>query len=177
MPVAVEMYFDSEADRRVRGIWAALDQRAVHSAGSAGVRGARPHVSLAVFDDGDPTQVERVLTEHRELYRGLTLPLASLGFFATDEAVAFLGVTPSQRLLEAHRATAVPLRDVVDGFWPYYEPDALVPHCTLASFVSDLSTVADVCAGAQLPILASVTSVGVVRVPSGEVLTQLDVAV
>jgi len=51
MPYAVELFFDPDADARVRQIWSTLSQAGIcdYLAGSP----SRPHVSLSVFDYDD----------------------------------------------------------------------------------------------------------------------------
>jgi hypothetical protein len=97
---AIEMYFDDAADAAVRTVWSALEHREVVSAASGPVQNAQPHVSLAVFDDGEMQAVEQILLYRLPAVRRLPLTLASLGFFLTQEAVAFLGVVPTARLLK-----------------------------------------------------------------------------
>src|SRR6187431_1948088 len=119
------MYFDDAADAAVRTVWSALEHREVVSAASGPVQNAQPHVSLAVFDDGEMQAVEQILLDRLPAVRRLPLTLASLGFFLTQEAVAFLGVVPTARLLKLHRQVAEAIAPVTIGFPPYYLPDAM----------------------------------------------------
>ncbi|MFC4066660.1 2'-5' RNA ligase family protein [Actinoplanes subglobosus] len=164
MPFAIELFLDEHSDRLVRHIWAALDAHGVGSLGSRPGSGRHPHVSLSVFEHGDASTVSDVLRPMLADVAGLSLPLANLGFFLTDESVAFLGVVPSQRLLALHRQVHEAIEPIVEGVWPYYRPDALVPHCTLATGVTDRAVVIDVVSGFTLPIHAVAASGRLVEV-------------
>jgi hypothetical protein len=97
----------------------------------------------------------------------MPLVLAFLGFFMTEEAVAFLGVTPSKRLLEAHHDLFPSIAPLVARYWPFYEPDHLVPHCTLAMGVADKARVIEVLSSFELPVVAHVEAVHIVEIPGG----------
>ena len=173
VPFAVELHFDTDAARRVRSVWDALDASGIPSL--RGVPGSveRPHVSLAVFDSADLEMLESVLREPLQQSLGLVINLAFLGFFLAEQQVAFLGVAPSEGLLAAHRLVVGAVRPVVQRYWPNYQADALVPHCTLATALEDPARVVDVVARCDLPIMATVTSAHVVEVPGGR--SQLEV--
>lgn len=164
---ALELFFDDAGDRAVRDIWRSLDQAGVQSLGAVPGTRYRPHVSLAVFEslgDGFAARVATAL----EPCRGLTVELASLGFFLTAESVAFLGVTPNAELLEAHKAVVGSLSGLVGGSSPYYRPGHLHFHCTLAVGVHDRSTVVEVVARHRLPIVATVKQASIVQSSTGE---------
>ncbi|MEU8660302.1 2'-5' RNA ligase family protein [Actinoplanes philippinensis] len=173
MPYAIELFLDERADRRVRQMWAALDAAGVMSLGGRPGTDHHPHVTLSVFQEGDPDQVADVLRPVLATTAGLPLQLAGLGFFLTDEAVAFLAVIPSGRLLTLHRQVHEAVAPIAEGIWPYYRPDALLPHCTLATGVTDRATVADVVAGLPIPIPALASAAYLVEVPGGHSRTAL----
>jgi len=173
MPLAVELFLDQEADRRIREIWAALDARGITSLG--GIPGTlyRPHVTLSVFERGDPARVAAALRPLLNAAIGLELPLSPLGFFLTDEAPAFLGVIPSARLLGLHHAVDQAIEPLVDDIWPYYRPDALLPHCTLAMAVTDKATTIRTVSGFRTPVPARVAGAHLVEIPGGHTSTPL----
>jgi 2'-5' RNA ligase len=113
--------------------------------------------------------VERIVYTRASQLQSLSIVLSSLGFFMTAESVAFLGITPTERLLRVQRAVAAEVLLVAVGYWNYYRPDAFVPHCTLASDVRDFAATVDVVATAALPVVATIASVGAIEVPSGKV--------
>jgi 2'-5' RNA ligase len=143
---AVEINLDPESEDRVAAIWDSMDAAGVESLGSVPGTEYRPHVSLAVFEKGDRDRLSAVLTPVLRPLLGAPLSLASLGFFVNPQAVAFLGVTATQRLLDVHRQVHSALGGVAEGSWSLYEPGTFVPHCTLAMGYKDLT-----------PIMESVT--------------------
>lgn len=169
MAFAVELSFDPVADAAVRDLWRALDDAGVVSLGTEAERALRPHVSLAGCDgNGDDAELHDTLGPHLRAATGLELDLTSFGFFLARGIVAFLAVTPTTRLLEAHDAVvgALELHSVTP--WPQYAVDAFVPHCTLAMDVGDPGRAASVLAThAHLPLAATVTEARLVSVPDG----------
>jgi 2'-5' RNA ligase len=171
--LAVEIYLDAASEECVRIIWAALDARGVESLGSVPNTAYRPHVSLAVFGEGDRPQVSASLSQALDLSMGMPLTLASLGFFPTDEWVMFLGVTPTQRLLETHRRVHVALQGFATNVWTYYEPGNFVPHCTLALGSHDAAAILDTLRQHTLPVQAAAAEAHLVEISTGTSLTQL----
>ncbi|BEL03403.1 hypothetical protein Q0Z83_015940 [Actinoplanes sichuanensis] len=167
MPHAIELFLDEQSDRRVRQIWTALDEHGVPSLGSRPGADYHPHVSLSVLEHDDPARIADALRPVLATATGLPLPLASLGFFLTDESVAFLGAIPSQRFLTLHRRVHEAVEPIAEDIRPYYRPDRLLPHCTLATGVTDRAAVLDVMSAFPLPILAVTESAQLVEVPGG----------
>ncbi len=98
------------------------------------------------------------------------MPLVSIGFFLTDEAVAFLCVAPSARLLSLHRDVCSTVSP--SALHAFYGPDALLPHCTLAMGVSDHAAVTAASLG-HLPIPAVAASAHLIDVRSGASVARL----
>lgn len=175
MPFAIELFLDEDADEQVRQIWTALDREGIRSLGAAPEFAYRPHVSLSVFEHGDPAEVAQALRPILGGSVGLPLPLVSLGCFPPGALVpVFLGVAPSARFLELHAAVDHAIDPIVDGIWPYYRPDALVPHCTLAMRVAEKARALEIAARFALPIEARVGSAHLVEVPGGRIAARLD---
>jgi hypothetical protein len=167
VPFAIELFLDERADHRIRQIWAALDEHGLPSLGSIPDSDYHPHVTLSVFEHGDPAQVADALRPILTTSVGLSLPLAPLGFFLTDEAPIFLGVVPSSQLLTLHHAVHKAIEPLVDTVWPYYRPDALLPHCTLAVGVTGKARAVDVVARFPTPIPARASGAHLVEIPGG----------
>lgn len=165
---AIEVNLDPEADAQVRSIWRSLDARGVQSLGSVPGTEYRPHLSLAVFKDlSDATAVSDALAPALSTCQGMPLSLASLGFFVGPESVAFLGVTPTERLLTMHRQVHHVLHGLTTDSWQLYEPEKFVPHCTLAMGVDDAASVHAALGHAALPIAATATEVHLVDIANG----------
>lgn len=173
MPIAVELYLDPAADTSVREIWSALDDSGVASLGSREEANYCPHVSLAVCEDGIAYQVASLARGVAEQALGLPLTLAALGFFLTVEAPAFLAVVPTVGLLQFHHDLMTQVLPAMRQPWPYYAPDALFPHCTLAMRVADRPLVIEIVEQFRLPIGATVSSVNLVEIGTGRTLDTL----
>lgn len=164
---AVEINLDPESEDRVRTIWASLDARGVDSLGSVPGAEYRPHVSLAVFEDADVPRVSAALAPVLRPCLGMPLTLAYLGFFVSPGAVAFLGVTPSERLLEVHRQVHATLSGFTTGMWSLYEPGTFVPHCTLAMGMNDVTAIVHAINTNRMPVHAVAYEVHIVEISSG----------
>ena len=165
MPYAVVLYLDEDADRTVRWMWEELDRRGV-PAPSGEETGNRPHVTLALFRDGDPVRLTLALTPVLATAPGILLELESVGFFLGPRAPAYLGVVPSPSLLALHRQVQAAIQPLVSGNSPYYEPSRWLPHCTIAlQAVDSAAQVLSVVADRPLPIQAEATLARLVYLP------------
>jgi 2'-5' RNA ligase len=161
---AVVLYFDEETDTRVREVWAALDVHGVDSVARTHGAGYRPHLTLAIVETADEERAAEALRLPLARVEGLPLTLNAVGFFLTGAAPAYLGVSPTTRLLLLHERVHDALDDLLT--WGYYRPGAWVPHCTLAMGVTSPSAVAEVVSSAAtLPMHATVSAADVVRLP------------
>jgi 2'-5' RNA ligase len=170
---AVEIYLDPASEERVRSIWAAIDAEGVVSLGSVPGTKYRPHVSLAVFEDADLTSVGDALVPETQAFVGMPLTLASLGFFVGPSLFAFLGVTPTERLLDVHRQLHAALDGVAHRVWSDYEPGAFVPHCTLAMGPQDVAPIVRALGSDRIPIDAIAHEVHLVEISTGRSRSQL----
>jgi 2'-5' RNA ligase len=162
MPYAIEMTFDVAAEERVRGIFrriadAGLPSRLLE-------RGLAPHVSLAVCDELSPVEFSAQLAEFAAAERAQRIAFATLGTFATAEGVLFLGPVVTRALLDLHARFHALFERAARSPWSHYLPGAWVPHCTLAFGLDpeQLGEALQVCAGAELPIEATLASVSIV---------------
>jgi hypothetical protein len=158
---------DHRAEDRVRAVWASLEDRGVESPGSAPGTEHRPHVSLAVFDEADEQVVAPALAPVVGHYVGMPLTLGALGLVLSPASTAFLGVTPTARLLDLHRGVHRALDGLVTGSSALYEPGSFVPHCTLAVRFADATVVVDAVGAGQIPIHAAAHEIHLVEVSSG----------
>jgi hypothetical protein len=165
VPVAVELYFNHEADAAVRRIWTDLDSSGVASLGSVPAASYRPHVSLAAAQHVDAETLGTRLAGLQ--WTHLFLPLTHLGFFLSPGSVAFLGVLPSTSLLTLHSEAAAMTMEHADGYWPHYLPGTWVAHCTLAMGFTDVERVAAVLRLHELPIEAEAVEGHLVDVSTG----------
>jgi 2'-5' RNA ligase len=161
---AVVLHFDEETDRRLREVWAALDVHGVDSVARTHGAAYRPHLTLAIIETADVARATTALRLPLARVAGLPVTLNAVGFFLTGTAPAYLGVTPTSRLLLLHEQVHAAIGDVAS--WDYYRPGSWVPHCTLAMGVTSHSAVAEVVAAAvALPLHATVSGAHLSRLP------------
>jgi len=126
---ALELYFDTDATRRIRVLWEALESEGVQSMLSLLGRRHRPHVSLAVADRLDPETVAPALSGMAAA-PPLRLRFDFAGQFVGR--VLWLGPAPQRELLDHQARVHQRLTDAGVAVWDKYTPGAWVPHCTLS---------------------------------------------
>ncbi|MFC0003763.1 2'-5' RNA ligase family protein [Micromonospora siamensis] len=129
MVAALELYLDTDATRRIRVLWDALESEGVQSLRSLLEQRHRPHVSLAVASRFDPDRVTEALAG-LPVAPPLRLTFQYAGQFVGR--VLWLGATPTAELLDHHARVHERLtRAGIAGF-EHYRPGHWVPHCTLS---------------------------------------------
>lgn len=131
MGYAIELFYDHESEPAVRGIWDGLGEKLGKP--SLSELGARPHVSLAVYNDGlDAADFPEQLREFAQSVAPFEFKLSSVGTFPSREGVVFLAPVVTRQLLAVHaRFHKVFSRNDELGM-AYYLPGNWVPHCTVA---------------------------------------------
>jgi 2'-5' RNA ligase len=157
---ALELYLDTDATRRIRVLWEALESEGVQSLRSLLGRRHRPHVSLAVAPRLDPERVAAALAG-MVVAAPLRLTFQYAGQFVGR--VLWLGPSPTADLL-AHQATVYDrLTRAGVAVNDQYRPGYWVPHCTLSMRVPNpLMTAAVRRCLEVLPIEATVVGAAVV---------------
>ena len=79
MPFAVELFFDTHAEKQIRDIWKAVQNAGISSPLLDG--GYRPHVSLGVCNRIDVSAFEAELSSFAERVAPFPLTLSSVGVF------------------------------------------------------------------------------------------------
>ncbi|MEU6074163.1 2'-5' RNA ligase family protein [Micromonospora sp. NPDC047074] len=129
MVAALELYLDTDATRRIRVLWDALEAEGVQSMRSLLAQRHRPHVSLAVAPRFDPEQVAAAL-RGTVVAAPLRLSFQHAGQFVGR--VLWLGPTPTAELLAHHALVHGRLAEAGIGLVEHYQPGRWVPHCTLS---------------------------------------------
>jgi len=172
MPFAVEMFFDENADKRVRDVWGDLAQAKVNSSMIDG--GYRPHVTLGVFEGYTSPEFENEFRLFTEKHNPFSVKFDYLGVFPRPEGVVYFGAVVTGQLLSVHGEFTRHFTPLMMGVRPYYLPGSWVPHCTLAHGLSlaAIPAAVEVCSRSTLPITAEVKEIGLVQIPKHqEVLT------
>ncbi|HEX5542665.1 MAG TPA: 2'-5' RNA ligase family protein [Micromonospora sp.] len=159
MVAALELYLDTDATRRIRVLWDALESEGVQSLRSLLGRRHRPHISLAVAPRLEPEPVSDALAG-MVVATPLRLSFQHAGQFVGR--VLWLGVTPTAELLAHHAAVHARLLRAGIAVTDHYRPGRWVPHCTLSMRVPNpLMTAAVRRCLEVLPIEATVVGAAV----------------
>ncbi|HEX5542615.1 MAG TPA: 2'-5' RNA ligase family protein [Micromonospora sp.] len=159
MVAALELYLDTDATRRIRVLWDALESEGVQSLRSLLGRRHRPHISLAVAPRLEPEPVADALAG-MVVAAPLRLSFQHAGQFVGR--VLWLGVTPTAELLSHHAAVHARLLRAGIAVTDHYRPGRWVPHCTLSMRVPNpLMTAAVRRCLEVLPIEATVVGAAV----------------
>jgi len=156
---ALEIYFDPVAERRLRTLWAALDEAGVPNLGTFTHGRHRPHISLVVADALGPDAVAAALAELR-LPPPLTLSFQHVGQF--PGGVLWLGPAPTADLLALHALVLERLDGAGIEVSDLYRPGTWVPHCTLSMTArrEAVSRAVPVCCDV-LPLAATLTAAAI----------------
>lgn len=159
MVAALELYFDPAATRRVRTLWAALDEAGVQSMRSLFDGKHRPHLSLTGAPELDGAAIAAALSD-MDVAPPMRLQLDFVGQFVGR--VLWLGPVPSAELLAHHAAVHERLAAAGITSSDVYRPGAWVPHVTLSMRVphAKMAAAIRVCMD-FLPIEATLTGAGV----------------
>ena len=172
MPFAVEMYFDAESEAKIRRIWKSLAESDIKSAMLEA--GYRPHVSLGVCEEMDVDGLAKELSSFAKSVSAFKMTLSSIGLFHSSQNVIFLGVTPTQQLLDINNAFHRFFEKYASGQRSHYHVGSWVPLCTLAFDLSNDSVwqAIEICTREPLPIISRVKEIGIAKVSpvSAEIL-------
>lgn len=164
MPFAVELFFDTHAEKQICDAWEAIQQAGISS--SLLDAGYRPHVSLGVCSRIDSSAFEAKLSTFAASLAPFSLTLSSVGVFHGVQGVIFLGVTVTEHLLDVHAAFHQIFKKHAQEQSDYYAVGKWVPHCTLAFSLSErqIAKAVAICRGIPLPITAGVKEIGLAEV-------------
>ena len=130
MGYAVELFFDHESELSVRKVWDGVGEALGQS--SLSDSGARPHVSLAVYNDElDTSGFPEQLLEFAESTEQFEFCLSSVGTFLGNEGVVFLSPVVTRQLLAVHKRFHKVFSRYTESAIAYYFPGSWVPHCTV----------------------------------------------
>lgn len=94
---------------------------------------AKPHISLAVFDEVDIPKLCIILHEFASRLEPLTIRFSSIGLFPGTENIVFLAPVATESLISTHAMLHRYLADADMKCHSYYLPGAWVPHCTITA--------------------------------------------
>lgn len=133
MAFAIELFFDRDGENRIQALWQKLADSRISS--FLLDIWARPHLSLAVFDEADPGRLKIPIQEFAAEQAPLELQLGSVGAFPGDPAVVFVQPVITHALLAMHESVHRMLPRCGVESHPLYTPGRWVPHCSVAQGV------------------------------------------
>jgi len=172
MDYAVVVYFDKEADLFVSQIIRNICLRGVNSY-MLDV-GIRPHITLAGFKDTNPLEFSKWLQTYAGNLDFFNIKFSSIGAFPSNPSVLFLAPVVEDEFINLHKCFNAQIKEAASVFESHYLPGNWVPHCTLATRLSqgELHNALDVVIGDFTPFTATVTQMGLVQCnPFKEIVT------
>ena len=132
MAYAVSLLLDAKAAVAVSERW----QRVADAGLSRSMLdlGYTPHVTLAVFDDLDVNAATAALDGMLSAVPRIDVTLSAITSFGVGSGVVYGALAPSSDLLDLHEMT---LRTISAICRPHYRIGQWIPHCTLATGLSD----------------------------------------
>jgi hypothetical protein len=129
MTYAINIRSDNESSRPLEALW----ERCGALEGSPSMEALHypPHISLAIYDDIDPTELCGVLDSACIGLNAAAIRFAKLGYFEAPQAI-ILWASPEmpEQLLSAH--AHVHSKIGAERSRPHYRPGKWMPHCSLA---------------------------------------------
>jgi 2'-5' RNA ligase len=166
MSWAVEIYFDFEADRRVRKIWDELSKRKLH--GIPPPLTARPHISLGVWKNINLNVAGPSLNQFASNIAALNFHFWGIGVFP-NTGVVYLAPTPDIKLFQLHAGFHNHFAGGEECS-NYYLCGNWTPHCTIAEGISpqNVPAITQATAIFELPFDAKASSMGIVEHPGAK---------
>lgn len=130
MAFAIELFFDRDGENRIQALWQKLAESRVSS--FLLDLWARPHLSLAVFDEADPGRLKPAIQEFAAAHAPLELQFCSVGAFPGDPAVVFIQPVITRELLDMHERFHAILPGCGVESHLLYSPGKWMPHCSVA---------------------------------------------
>lgn len=149
---AVVLHFDAETEQTLKRVWEEFRDSGISNYVDE-VPGRRPHITMADYADLDSEKFMELFDRVYDTKPGFSLNLCTLGTFIRSGTL-FLAPSASMELIEFHANHYDRFSRYANEANPMYAPGAWVPHCTIASRLSEtkLSEALRYCTG-RLPVL------------------------
>lgn len=160
MDYAVVVYFNKGADVYISRLIKNICLEGVNSYMLE--VGIRPHVTLAAFKDTNLAELSKWLQTYAGNADCLNINFSSIGVFPS---VLFLAPVVNEEFINFHKSFNAQLKQIASSFESYYLPGNWVPHCTLATRLSqsELHQALDIVMDDFKPFIASMSQIGLVQ--------------
>ncbi len=168
MPSDIALFFDDATESKVREMWNSLAKSGVSSYMID--TGARPHVSLAIWEQIRDGNIERDLAAFARENTPIDISLVGIGVFPTPAGVVFLIPAITCELTDLHIRFHERFASAGTSPFEHYLPGRWLPHCSLAQRMSPEKTPAalDVCRKFEFPITGKLVQIGHTKFPPTE---------
>lgn len=170
MKYAVNLYFDKQAEDKIRDIWANL--ATLDSGKCMSCNNGRPHITLAIYDNLSLDMAKERLQELAGEILAFKLRLLQIGIFPHNKGAIFLTPNLIDELFFIHRQLHQLFRDYEELGSDYYKPQAWYPHCTLSleNPLDDIPKVLSQILKIFCPMEVTIESIGIVSLEPIEYL-------
>lgn len=172
MDYAVTVYFDEKSQAQLLGMMEDL--------GRAGVNrylldvGIRPHITLAYWNGQKENDVTAEISRYAQAVKGTKVLFSSIGIFPADPKVVYLSPVKDDALIRLHQGLYGELDGKIENFSQNYTPDYWVPHCTLATKLTEAEVLKSVntLLKVKFPVEAQLSQVELIKCrPTEEILS------
>lgn len=172
MDYAVVLYFDEKSQAQLL--------RMMEDLCDVGVNrymldvGIRPHITLASWDDDKEIDLTNEIKGFAQEAQGISLLFSSIGIFPTDPRVVYLSPIKDESLINLHNCFYQKLDGQIENYIKFYTPDYWVPHCTLATKLTEAEVLKSVSAlmKVKFPVKAMISQVELIKCkPVAEILS------
>lgn len=160
MDYTVVLYFDAESQARLLGMMEDLSRAGVNR--YLLDHGIRPHITLAYWSSQQEKDVTAEIKRYARAVKRTKVLFSSIGIFPSDPKVVYLSPVKDDALIRLHQRLYAELDGKIGNFSQNYTPDYWVPHCTLATKLTEAE------------VLKSVTTLLKVKFPVEAQLSQIE---
>ncbi len=167
MPVAVQLFLDTERSAPIRHIWQSLADIGVTYMVDVG---ATPHVTLAIWDEVEPAAFSEIAPGYAGSWSEFEFSFTHVGAFASGSTV-FAAPIVGRELIDRHEVLHDMSLGAPAALSEYYVPGRWNPHCTLAMEFADAQweSVFELCRREWTPLVAGIESVALIEFGKGPV--------
>lgn len=130
MKIALNLYFDQEAEGEIIGIWERL--ASLKAGKCMSCSNGRPHITLAIYENVNLDCLREKIKGLARKIQGFNLKFLQIGIFPHNKGAIFLAPNLNDELLHCHRLIHAELEELTEQCWDYYKPHSWYPHCTLS---------------------------------------------
>lgn len=129
MKYAIELYYDEETEKKLFDLSKRIADEKISTKFLEWK--ARPHLTLACFNDVDESKCTEHLKVFSEDHKVMPAYICSVGMF-NDTKTIFVSPVMNYSMYKFQRELHEELKDFDTNGYEWYCPDRWTPHCTIA---------------------------------------------